>query len=305
MAYNRRTTTKLEDIQKVIAEKVTGKITPCHDEHGHHYKFEATGKVVDSVTTILGWISKSHLSYWAAAKAVEWIEVGDRFKRLQSPDEEVRNAMIKGACSAHTDIRDDAGFVGTQAHDCIERYLIAWIKTGVRPKDIRLFFPVEKGDSVFGHYIKELDLSICFTDLRAIASARAAEAIMIKEDIIPVATEILVGDELFSAGTLDFMCLHKGKLVIWDWKTSNNVDEYGYPLQVGAYKGFFEKMTRLKVQGLVIMKLSKESASYEAYDIPNLKPAYDNFKILSKFYQNWLKTNREYRIIKIKNRLKL
>jgi hypothetical protein len=301
MTYNRKLqSNKFEQIQKIIAEKVTGKIVPQHDEHGHHYKFVETGTVVDSVTTINGWIAKHHLAYWAAGCAIEWLEQHDRIARLQGPE---REQIIKGAKAAHTDIRDDAGFVGTQAHDCIERYLKAWLKTGVRPSDIRLFFPTEEGDSVFGFYVPDIGKSIVLTDARAVASARAAEALMIKEEIIPVATEILVGDEHYSAGTLDFMCLHKGKLVIWDWKTSNNVDEYGYPLQVGAYKGFFEKMTRLKVQGLVIMKLSKDSASFEAYDVPDLKEAYECFKLLSKFYQRWIKKPKEERIIKVKNRL--
>lgn len=299
---HKKTEDKLAYIKDVISEKVTGKIVAQHDEHGHHYKFLSSGVIVDSVTTINGWIAKHHLAFWAAGCAIEWLEKDDRIQKLTGPD---RDNIILGAKKAHTDIRDEAGGVGTQAHDCIERYIIEWLKTGKRPDDIRLFFPHEKGETIFGFYLPELDITIERTDPRAIAAARAAEILVIKEDIIPIATEILVGDENYSAGTLDFICLHKGKLVIWDWKTSNNVDEYGYPLQVGAYKGFFEKMTGLKVQGLVIMKLAKDQAKFEAYDVPDLKQAYASFKQLAKFYNSWIKKPREERIIKIKNRLKI
>jgi hypothetical protein len=301
MTYN-RTQKSLSELQAIIKEKVTGKIVACHTEEGHFYNFVGTDITVASVTTINGWIAMHHLAYWAAGCAIDFLEKADRISKLKGPE---RESIILGAKKAHTDIRDDAGNVGTQAHNAIEKYLKEWIATGIRPNDIRLFFPYDQGDTPFGFYLKDLDVTITMTDPRAIASARAAESVMIKENIIPVATEILVGHPKFSAGTLDFLCLWRGKLAIWDWKTSNQINKNGYPLQVGAYKGFFEYMTRLKIHGLVIMKLSKDSASFEAYEIPNLNLAYSSFKLFCKFYMQWLRLDDDLKINKIKTVIKI
>ncbi len=302
MTYNRRLPQdKLERIKSIINEKVTGKIIPKHDESGHHYQFEGTGLILDSVTTINGWIAKHHLAYWAAGCAIDWLEKENRIDELKGPN---RENIILGAKKAHTDIRDDAGSVGTQAHNCIESYLKEWIRTGERPKDIRLFFSHDLGETVFGYYIPELNVTITKTDSRAIAAARSAEAVMVREEIIPVAAEILVGHPNYSAGTLDFLCLYKGKLALWDWKTSNSIDEYGYPLQVSAYKKFFEYMTRLKIDGgIKIMKISKDNNSFEEYDVPQIDEAYKAFKLFATFYNIWIKKPKDERIIRVKNRL--
>lgn len=303
MTYNRKLqVNKLEQIQAIIKEKVTGKIVPRHDDAGHHYEFVDIGLIKDSVTTINGWIAKHHLAMWAAGCAIEWLEKGDRIEQLRGPN---RDNIIVGAKKAHTDVRDDAGSVGSQAHDCIERYIKDWIATGVRPDDIRFYFKHEIGDSVFGIYIPQIGITID-ADERAIAAARAAEKNFKEQDIIPIASEILVGHPLYSAGTLDFLCLKDNKLTIIDFKTSNQVDEYGYPLQVAAYKKFFEYMTRLKVDGgIKIMKISKESNSFEDYHIPNPEAAYKAFKLLATFYNTWIKKPKEERILRIKNRIKL
>ena len=60
-----------KEIQKIIAEKVTGVWIPKHDDKGHHYQNIKTGKVVDSVTT-QNILDKPHLIAWAARLAVEY-----------------------------------------------------------------------------------------------------------------------------------------------------------------------------------------------------------------------------------------
>lgn len=304
MPYNRnKKKLSLEEIKKIIDTKVTGKIIPQHDDKGHHYKFVDSNLILDSVTTINGWIAKHHLAYWAAGCAIDWLEKDNRIEELKGPN---RENIILGAKKAHTDIRDDAGFVGTQAHNCIEEYLKEWIRTGERPSDIRLFFPHEQGETIFGFYLPDINITVNHTDSRAVAAARAAEAVMIRDNITPVAAEILVGHPDYSAGTLDFLCLHKGKLSLWDWKTSNAVDEFGYPLQVSAYKKFFEYMTKLKIEGGIrIMKISKDCNSFEEYDIPRPLAAFNAFKLLATFYNTWIKKDKEERIIRVKNRLKI
>src|SRR4029077_2666647 len=179
--------------------------------------------IVDSVTTQII-INKPHLVPWSVE-----IGVRDFIKNIEYYDkfnEDQTNRMIEQAKFAFRAVRDDAGNVGTRAHDVIEKYVNDWIETGKRKEDI-LFFVL--GDE----------------DPRVFAAARSAERFF--QDypgIIPIASELLVGDEkLRTAGTLDFLVLWNGELWLLDWKSSNSAVHDDYVIQVSTYKYLFQKMT--------------------------------------------------------------
>jgi hypothetical protein len=256
---------KEEKIKQIIADKIIGKITPEHTTEGHFYRFKGCSTLVPSVTTITGRIiNKPHLIRWAIKMAIEWLEVDERWKYLSVPG--VRNNYIQAAQEAHTDIRDEAGHVGTTAHNVIEKYIKVWLKTGVKPKDIREFFPMVEGRIT--------------SDYRAVASARALQAMLEKNRIIPIASEILVGNPKLSAGTLDFLCLWDQKLCLVDFKTSNSIDPAGYSLQTSAYKHFFQEMTGLKIHTVRIVHLSKDYDKFDLYKVKAPAKAYKAFKNL-------------------------
>lgn len=269
------------EVQKIIEEKVNGVWVAAHDEKGHHYKNTKTGKIVDSVTT-QSIIDKPHLVPWAAGLAVKYFIERMEFYDKSKPEEEENNArLIKDSKLAFRAVRDDAGDIGTQAHDVIETYLNDWIKTGSK-KSITDFLDDSK-------------------DPRAWAAARSAEEIFNTLNIIPVATELLVGsDKLDGAGTLDFVFLHDGKLWIGDWKSSNQVSDL-YAIQVAAYVKMFEEMTGLKIAGAMIVHLSKNYNKVRLYDIPYLNRAYAVFKHQNAIYR-WLNDGRE-KLIERKNRV--
>lgn len=296
---------KANRIKKIIAEKVTGKIIPRHDDNGHHYEFVGLNSVVDSVTMILQMIEKEHIRYWAVKKGIEWLGLADRWKRLFSgpvvdiKDPE-RKELLRGAQLAHKDNTADAANVGRQAHLAVENYINMWIKHGVKPPDIRLLFKTKEGRDPFGYYLEEHDKTIVEADLRSIAAARAIEKLFNERNIIPIAAEILVGIPGVSAGTLDFLCLLDGELAIIDFKTSNFVDDQAYPLQVSAYEAFLRFMTGLRIKRLRIIKMSKDQAKFEDYVIPNKNEAYKAFKSLASFYTSWYSKMKEYRVQKHK-----
>lgn len=261
---------QFDKLQEVIREKIHGVWEPKHDASGHHYKHKNFPDILDSVTTKLGILSKPHLLRWSIKKGIEFLEVEDRWQRLKGPD---REELINGAQSAYTDIRDDAGSVGTQAHNAIEDYIKQWINTGVRPDDIRLF--LKPG-----------------ADPRAIAGARALESLFRKKEIIPVASEILVGDVRYSAGTLDFLCFWEGKLTLVDFKTSNAIDKINYSMQVAAYLYFFKYMTKLPLTRAKIIHLSKESDKFEVYNVKNISTAWKAFKCICGVY-DWIYDRKE------------
>lgn len=265
-----------EQIKQIIAEKVIGQITPEHTGDGHFYRFP-DGTLQPSVTSKIGYVlNKPHLLKWACKMAIEWLEKDDRWRFLSVAT--MRNNYIQGATEAHTEIRDDAGLVGTQAHNTAEAYIKHWLKTGKQPENIKDFFPVIDGKII--------------ADSRAIAAARGLETLFNKQAIIPLASEILVGDPLISAGTLDFLCFWSGSLTLVDFKTSNNLDDGSYSMQVAAYRKFFQHMTGLKISKVKLIHLSKDSDKVGVYNIKRVSEAYLAFKNVARIY-DWLVDDRD------------
>lgn len=270
-----------DTIKKIIADKVSGVWQPDHDAEGHHYLHTPTGVRVDSTTSKLAIIDKPHLKRWMIKQAIEWLEQEGRFAKLAT---EERNTYMIGAQEAYTGVRDDAGSVGSLAHQVVENYINHWLKTGKQPSDIRQGFPPNP-------------------DSRAVASARSVERFFNEHKVEPVASEILVGSVKRNiAGTLDFLCFLDGKLALIDFKTSNSVDDT-YALQVADYTYSFKEMTGITIKEIKILWLSKDYDQFKVYDIPNLKSAYRAMKAVSDIY-DW-KFNNEKKLVESKKIIKL
>lgn len=268
-----------EQIKSVIVSKIEGKVIPDHDETGHFYLLP-NGKRVASTTSKLI-IEKPHLRFWAVKKGIEWLEIDNRFSKLSTPE---RDDIINGATYAHTEVRDDAGSVGSLAHDVVENYIKHWIKTGHKPVDIRQGFPVN-------------------SDPRSVAAARSVEAFFNSHDIIPLASELLVcSEKRGSAGTMDFVAIIDNVLTLLDFKTSNNVSD-DYALQVADYAAMFKEMSGVAIKEVKILHLSKDYDKFTVYNVPNLAKALKAFKGISNCY-DWL-MNGEVKLIKDKKIIKL
>lgn len=271
----------VEQVKELIQTKIEGVWIPQHDEFGHHYKHRDTGTLVDSVTTQII-LEKPHITPWA-------VEIGirDFIKNVEFYDpknEEQTQRMIETSKFAFRTPRDDAGNVGTRSHDIIEKYIDLWIERGDRIVDIRtLIDPSE--------------------DSRVFAATRSAERFFNENPgIVPIASELLVGDEkIWAAGTLDFLVMWNGELWLLDWKTSNSATHDDYAIQVATYKYLFEKMTGLKIKGCMIIGVSKGYDKYIALDIPSPYQAYCAFLGISKAYR-WKKNGRD-KLITRKNRI--
>lgn len=255
------------EIREILKKHVIGKWEACHDEFGHHYRHLESGEVVDSVTT-KNCLSKEHLLPWSVEQGVLWLEQEDRFLKLKGPE---RDAILEGAKYKYTDIRDDAGSIGTAAHKIIESYVNDWIESGLRPPSIMEYVP--EG-----------------IDSRAIAAARCAENAMIKEDVLPIASELTVGIPGISAGNLDLLVLTKeNKIELYDWKTSNAIDMF-YALQTAAYRKFLMHMCRvegkqlLRISKIRIVKLDKYSDRPKIFWVPKMNEAYRMFKLVNDIY---------------------
>jgi len=261
--------------KELIWDNVIGKIKFVGNEDFHLYEFES-GKRQASVTT-KNIMEKPFLYDYSAKVAFEYLE-REGFSSIKPSN---RNIYLANAIEARKVIlRDSSDNVGTPAHEAIESYTLEWIKTGKLPSDITHF--IEK-KTIFDEELKEYK---DVTDPRVYASARSAEKWLRKmeDKITPLFAEIRVGDDRYSAGTIDFVFEFKdsGDLYILDWKTSNQMND-DYALQASAYAKFLEHMIGRKV-GAFIAHLSKEKDSYEIYEVKNIAKNYTAFKSMCKLY---------------------
>lgn len=256
---------RLDEIKKIIEEKVVGKITSDHTPEGHAYILPS-GVRVASVTTKLGaCISKPHLIPWSIKLAIEYLDPL-YVHNLITPGNKASHHKI--ASTRYTAERDAAGFWGHTAHEFIEKYITAEINGTEKP--------VIPGDNP----------PVC-------AAIRSFLKFMGENNIVPIASELLVGSEkLYCAGTLDFICLMDGKLTLIDWKTSNNIDQISYSAQCAAYKKMFEEMTGLRIRQSKIVLLSKDNDDATVWEIKDIRSALNAFKAISKIY-DWINDGQE------------
>lgn len=275
----------LQEVKDNIEKNVIGKIVPLHTVDKHIYGFVDSKHTTDSVTQ-KNIIDKPHLIPWAVGLAIAFLEEDNRFEQLKGP---TRDDLILTAKFIHRDARDEAGGWGGKAHDTIEEWVKDWMKNGVKPEDITTYLRA-KG----------------IEDYHVWGATRSGEAVFAKYNAIPVACEILVGidgkKKPEGAGTLDILVwvpsgqfnddgYELGHLELWDWKTSNNVNDF-YAMQVSAYRRYFMHMTGLEVNGLKIFKLDKSSDRFKCYNVPYPNKAAAAFRRLSHVY-DWMYNNQK------------
>jgi hypothetical protein len=266
---------------ELIEKYVIGKIKFVGNDDFHLYEFPS-GKRQASVTT-KNVLEKPFLYDYSAKVAFEYLEK-EGFSKINYSN---RSNYLAGAQQARRDILNHSSDnIGTPAHNAIEKYLLEWIATKTLPSDITHF--VTKKYLFDNTLNKEIDV----TDPRVYASVRSAEKWLRKMEhkIKPLFSEIRVGDERYSAGTVDFVFefIETGELYILDWKTSNYMSD-DYALQASAYAKFLEHMIGVKV-GAFVAHLSKDKDEYEIYEVKNINKNYSAFKHMSKVY-DWIQSS--------------
>lgn len=320
-------TLSAEEIKSVLLQTIPQNLILAeHTEFGHFYRHVPTNQLFASVTTKSGILEGGdHLKKWAAKLGVEYfigkVQIDRTLLDVSRKDdlEQVKAASIL----VHQDQFEDAGDIGTRGHNVVDSYLKEWMKTGVRPSDIRTF-------------ILEQDTH----DSRVYAIARSAEMFCKEWDVTPIASELLVASLRYKfAGTLDslmmvrrttsrgngacknqasmfgngpkehfwmnassrnpfkFVCNDCGEkseleFALVDWKTSNSIDKLEYAMQTSAYwKAIFE-MTGLKTKSIYIVRLDKSQAKYEVMRVVNPTAAFKAFTHVSKVY-DWINDGSE------------
>ena len=98
----------------------------------------------------------------------------------------------------------------------------------------------------------------------------------------------LVSEQYQFGGTFDAICEVNGKLVICDWKTSNNAYSE-FLIQLGAYRQLIQENLDHDIRGAILLRLDKEEKGvYEEhhYKIKDLNWGWKMFKLLLKIQEN-------------------
>jgi hypothetical protein len=266
-----------QTIEKI--QSIRNDFTPMHTEHEHWYKHEETGKIVPSVTTVLSVLDKPWLAKWKVHEAVRYI-VSGYSGILNAGDLE---SILEESMKVSERKVVQAQVVGTTVHNAIEEFIAEWIRYGVQPKSVMDFFDKNFVIDSATH------LRYDNTQTQIIAALRSAQELFDRyKDAVPLASEIRVGDPVAGyAGTLDLVILVNGKVEIWDWKTSNQINEKdpGYPMQISIYKKAFESMIGIKVEKLCIIQLSKHEDKYAIYTVDTSYKSIQAFNALLKYYE--------------------
>lgn len=202
------------------------------DEKKHIYwKVLANGekeKVV-SVTKVIGILDKPALLSWASRITAEYLInlIPDiKSGNLVLSPEDAKNLFYKAKAEASR-LRDEAADIGTKTHEVIEEYL----KTKKKPKGLAL--EVQKTFDAFVIFAKEMKLG----------------------EII--ASEKILYSSYGYCGKLDIVAYLDGKKYLIDIKTSKGFYKE-MPMQLSAYCSAYEEMTKGKIDGIGIIRLSKE-----------------------------------------------
>lgn len=292
----------IEGIQATIEREIRGKVETAHTDDEHHYKYVPTGEVYPSTTTRSSIIAMPYLKDWAAKLTANHIE-----QEVRAGGDIDWYELKKEAKQRHSEVLDDAGTIGSIGHDAIEEYLIAWLKKGKEPDDIRDFLEWEEGYE---------------DDSRGYAIVRSAKQFIDDFHVQPIAPEMKVVNEKHSyGGMLDLLaiageikkpgssdCDHtfmtyshsrnidecslcgrrvKKHLTLIDWKTSNSVMKPKYSMQVASYWYALKEMADIKPTKIMIVQLSKEKKDYTVVEPTHRPSAFKAFRDIGKVY-DWL-----------------
>ena len=157
----------------------------------------------------------------------------------------------------------EAGRIGTLAHNMIEEFTKGGVVNldGYTPNEIS-----QAKTAYYGFYNWFANNNVTFHE-----------------------TELkLVSEQYQFGGTFDAICKVNGKLVVCDWKSSNDVHSE-YLIQLGAYRQLIQENLDYKIKGAILLKLDKEEKGvYEEhhYKIKDLNWGWKMFKLLLKIQEN-------------------
>lgn len=267
-------------------DKIRAKIAQCipqdrlilkPDTTQHVYHDTVTGGDYTSVTTRLSVLDNKDNARWRMNRSLEYVY--DHYQDIT--DEETKRAVIAAAKEYPETLFESMGSKGTSAHKYLSDYLQAW---SIHQKPAGTLANALEAAG-------EQDFSV-WSAVRSFDNWLAGQT-----SFLPLASEIMVWSERYRvAGTIDLVAVVNGQLTIVDFKTSSHLKPE-YVLQVGAYWGMFQGLTRLRPKACIIIRLSKEHPEFQEESVANPRHAWKGFVTIASAYDvmQHLKLNRPKR----------
>ena len=218
------------------------------NEKNHRYYWN--DKQMTGVTTIIGVIGKGDgLIQWAANEAVNYID--ERMPKILSENNDVVSVgdveeILKTARTAWKTTRDEAAMWGIITHKGVEE----WIATGKIPdkitvKNEEVILGTDHKDKIEKFVKWATDNKVKFTE----------------------SEKKMYDQEMFVAGTADFVCEIDGRKYIGDLKTGKSI-YYEAFVQCAAYRHLLESMGEKDFNGSIIVHLPQkgELETHERFD---------------------------------------
>jgi len=216
----------------------------------HEYLLD--GQRMTGCTTILGVLAKPALIPWAARMATDYIRNNAPKESLSMPDGEkleeynyiVSEELLEEACKAHTKRKEKAGDYGTKTHE-----IIAEIIADVIENSEGFIRSGRNSNKSVDNFIQwAINNKVKFLETE----------------------KIIYSEELFIAGTVDFVCEIDGQIWVGDIKTSGSGIYSEHFFQCAGYNIMLEDMGLYpNITGDLILNLKENGEMLEKRSISN------------------------------------
>lgn len=275
------TNIQIVNLRKKIAKKLPQTRLQLLDGPSHIYLDNVTGSRYISATTRMSFINNEHNNEWRVTRALE--HAYDI--RNQNISEKEFITQSKAHASS---VFQGAGSIGTTIHQVIDDYLSERIRSGgvdllAQPANVLGYVDGTVGEKQ--------------ADYRVWSAIRGFQDFEEEYRYIPLASEIKVWNEKYKiAGTIDGVGLIAHRdfgscIAILDWKTSNQF-QATYSWQTAIYWYMFWKLTGIKPERVMIVKLDKEKGMYKAEFVANPEIMADQYIQFCQTYDNYQELHR-------------
>lgn len=228
------------------------------DPKKHVYTLD--DKPLMGVTSVLSKWDKGGLVQWSANQAVDYIiDNGWEVDYSRYDSDEIKKSIVinrdklEEARTAHARKRDKAGDHGTNVHELIETYINFLIENNNGEARLARYLVSEDESKQLPQFIewaKDNDVKFLESEKR------------------------LYSEDMWLAGTVDFVCEIDGKKLVGDLKTGNTIQTTAF-YQCAAYALMMEEQGE-EFDGTIIVHLPKNKPlqEYRRYDIETDKDAF-------------------------------
>jgi len=245
------------DLRYIETRKIFGgRYQLDYDWKNHLYYIDK--KLQDSVTHILQVLPKQWLTRWAAKMTAEFaIDVFNQSIN-EYPDYRLAafpiNDVMKEAKKQHEVRKNEAADIGTMIHIWLSRYIRHHIRINLKKQNPNQEFHGEDLDTI---------MNTMPNNDTAIKCIKIALELFSRLNIIWISSERRVYSPKYGyCGTCDAEAIVNGRLVLIDFKTSNNM-ESSYALQTAAYEQAIWEEFNVKHHGRLIFRFDK----YKTFDL--------------------------------------